>query len=219
VKSYDPQEPGRETSLRRYVEFPDFRKQPGKFVQQENWPFPGDLLLLNGLWVRPEKYEPAARRWSVNESGAGPDGCALAHSHHRTYRQAILAALDLKPMEHPADKRKRVEDDARRAVDPEILTVVEGLLEECRNVFGPIEAGIKYRIRNYLLEPTVEHWEDIQGIIVGGGFDGTIWASWCKVDPSAPRRGPAHAMGGFLFHRGSRAGVGLLQPDYRRPSA
>lgn len=178
---------------RTYIPLPDPTKRPKAYIQAFNSPFPGCTLLLNGLWVTKDRYaRPGELKWEIVEPG---DNKTRTYAHvaarAKTERQAIILALDLRPVEPLEEKAKRVEAEALKGYDPSILEVVEDLFAQCRNVLGPIGAGIKYRLRSYTLEPTIENWEDIDGIILAGEGFHTVWQLWLEEDPTAPRCGPA----------------------------
>lgn len=189
--------PSRPESSRKYAQFPDFTKKPMAFIAQENAPWPDCVTLRNGLWIHKDKYMQPQWRFSVMESGADPSGCAKSHSFHRTLKEAILAAVERKPFEHPAEKAKRVEAQARAGNDPEMALYVEDLLDKCSNMLGKLDEGVRYRIRSYMVEPSLDGWEDVHGIMLRGrGRTTTIWQHWLGVNSQAPKHGPGENIKG-----------------------
>lgn len=181
---------------RSYIETLDFTKTPMEFIQREDSPFQGCSLLRNGLWVT---HNDLARRgqpkYDLMESGKAPSGGALCLGSYSTRRAAILDALQIKPFEFPAAKAKRVEAAAQAGSDPAVLDVVEDLMDQCHNLFGEIDEDVKYRLRSYLLRPTIEGWEDVSGLIISQGRRSTVWQFWIQEVPDAPRCGPTSRHG------------------------
>lgn len=194
-----------ETPSRRYRPFPDFEKHPTKFIEAEDRPFSDQTLLRNGFFIMKEKYGNLKGRWFIYEPGAHPSGCAGVRGTEGTKREAILASLRMKPLEPLHEKRLRIEAEARSGAHSEAVYLVDGLLDDCRSMLGPITEDTRTRVRHYVADPTVENWEDIHGIIVAGrGSRATIWAQWIELDASAPRRGPAEDAEGLLHDEWDR---------------
>lgn len=195
------------TASRPYVTFPDFAKEPMAFIDRKDAPFAGDLTLMNGFFLRQEKYPPAGMPkgcWSVNEPGADTIGCALTHGHHRGLKAAILSALALKPMLPLAEQCARVEAWAKAGVNPDLLLVVDDLLDDCRNVFGPLDEKVRDRIKSYLIEPGIEAWEDIKGFIISAHSFGTVWTHCVETIPGFPRSGASERTDGATAREWTR---------------
>lgn len=183
---------------RAYIETIDFTKVPMEFIQREDSPFVGCSLLRNGLWVtRNNLARRGQPKFDLMESGKAPSGSALCLGSYGTKRAAILDALKIRPYEFPSAKAKRVEAQAQAGSDPAVLEVAEDLLDQCHNLFGPIGEDVRYRLRSYLLRPTIEGWEDVSGLIVSMGRPATVWQFWIQEVPDAPRRGPSMRHGAY----------------------
>lgn len=56
------------------------------------------------------------------------------------------------------------------------------------NMFGKIKGDIRRRLLDYLENPTVDIWDDVQGIILNDKYE-TVWQAVLAVDPSFPTQG------------------------------
>lgn len=65
-------------------------------------------------------------------------------------------------------------------------------LVRCSNLFGPLSLDTRKRIMEYMTDPTVDRWDDIQTIIISARGFKTIWEAVIRIDPSFPRRGRAY---------------------------
>jgi len=76
--------------------------------------------------------------------------------------------------------------------DEELAVEVKNIskaLYKIENLFGDFPLNSAKRIQAYLNEPTVERWDDIHSIIIGGGFF-TVWQAVIEMDPTFPKVGP-----------------------------
>lgn len=179
---------------RIYLPQPNYRKNPKLFIERENWPFEGDTLLKNNLWLRKERFGSKEWPYTINKSGASPSGGAATVGHARTKVAAILLAMDLVQLEPPEQKRARVEAQARAGMDPIMVSCLEELFEGCRHALGlPLGEDVRGRLRAYFEDPNVETWDDIYSIVISPkGTANTVWQFWCQLNPDAPRLGPVH---------------------------
>ena len=57
-------------------------------------------------------------------------------------------------------------------------------LAHARNVFGPIDEGVRARIMALLENPSQTTWENAFSIIIDGTIMGTLWDAVCRADPT-----------------------------------
>lgn len=74
--------------------------------------------------------------------------------------------------------------------------MTKSIYDDCRNMFGPLDAECRARLKAVLKNPTEETWDDAFSLIVGKDGFTTLWQAWCKVDPNAPRSGCRYNMDG-----------------------
>lgn len=67
--------------------------------------------------------------------------------------------------------------------------MTKSMIDDCRNVFGPLDAECRARLRAVLENPTEETWDAASSLIVGKDGFTTLWQAWVKVDPGAPLSG------------------------------
>lgn len=67
---------------------------------------------------------------------------------------------------------------------------IEMELGLARNMFGHLSDDIKARLHAYDMLPSLAHWRDVAGLIVGGDRFTTVWQAWIATDPKAAKRGP-----------------------------
>lgn len=63
-------------------------------------------------------------------------------------------------------------------------------------MFGSLNTECRGRLEAVLDNPTEETWDEAYSLIVGKDGFTTLWQAWVKVDPAAPRSGPADDMAG-----------------------
>lgn len=61
------------------------------------------------------------------------------------------------------------------------------LIDQCRNMFGPLSRDAKTRLWAVLFNPNQETWDDAYSLLVAGGKV-TLWQAWLAIDPEAPTR-------------------------------
>ena len=74
--------------------------------------------------------------------------------------------------------------------------MANAFVDDCRNMFGSLNAECRGRLEAVLDNPTEETWDEAYSLIVGKDGFTTLWQAWVKVDPAAPRSGPADEMAG-----------------------
>ena len=74
--------------------------------------------------------------------------------------------------------------------------MANAFVNDCRNMFGSLNAECRGRLEAVLDNPTEETWDEASSLIVGKDGFTTLWQDWVKVDPAAPRSGPADDMAG-----------------------
>jgi len=80
----------------------------------------------------------------------------------------------------------------------------KAFVEDCRNMFGKLDAECRGRLEAVLENPTEETWDNAYSLIIGGDGFTTLWQAWVKVDSTAPRTGPAEDFAGKRLHGWSR---------------
>lgn len=60
------------------------------------------------------------------------------------------------------------------------------LIDQCTNLYGPLPAKIRQRIRAVLENPCQETWEEAHALIISETGMMTLWQAWIAVDPKAP---------------------------------
>ena len=74
--------------------------------------------------------------------------------------------------------------------------MANAFVDDCRNMFGSLDAECRGRLEAVLDNPTEETWDEAYSLIVGKDGFTTLWQAWVKVDPAAPRSGPRDDMKG-----------------------
>ena len=74
--------------------------------------------------------------------------------------------------------------------------MTKSMIDDCRNVFGPLDAECRARLKAVLEDPTEETWNEAFSLIIGSDGFTTLWQAWVKVDPSAPVSGCRYDMDG-----------------------
>lgn len=68
-------------------------------------------------------------------------------------------------------------------------------LDSLENMFGPVGPDVRRRLLRVLKNPTNAAWHDAHSIILrtgkGLGLGLTLWQAWIRLDPTAPKIGPA----------------------------
>jgi hypothetical protein len=67
--------------------------------------------------------------------------------------------------------------------------MLQDILENSTNIFGKLSPNIVMRIKEYIKNPTVDGWDDIQTIIIRGKDFFTIWQAVIQFDPTFPQTG------------------------------
>lgn len=65
---------------------------------------------------------------------------------------------------------------------------MQSILDECQSVFGTLSADCRKRLREVLLHPTPETWDEAFSVIIGGRGFTTLWQAVIAVDDRMPRR-------------------------------
>ncbi len=65
------------------------------------------------------------------------------------------------------------------------------LIDQCRNMFGPLKPEYRKRLEAVLDNPTPKTWDDAYSIIITFDPLVTLWQAVCEVDTSFPRRAAA----------------------------
>ena len=67
---------------------------------------------------------------------------------------------------------------------------INNLFIGCENMFGELPVSIQKRVKKFIVNPSVENWDDIFSIIISNkGRVNTIWQAIVAEDPSFPRSG------------------------------
>ena len=72
----------------------------------------------------------------------------------------------------------------------------KAFIDDCRNMFGKLDAECRYRLEAVLDNPTEATWDEAYSLIVGADGFTTLWQAWVKVDEGAPRTGPRETFAG-----------------------
>lgn len=82
--------------------------------------------------------------------------------------------------------------------------MASAFVDDCRNMFGKLDAECRARLEAVLENPTEETWDDAYSLIIGKDGFTTLWQAWVKVDPDAPRTGPSEDFAGKRLSGWSR---------------
>ncbi len=80
----------------------------------------------------------------------------------------------------------------------------KAFIDDCRNMFGSLDTVCRRRLEAVIENPTEETWDNSYSLIVGKDGFTTLWQAWVKVDPAAPRTGPAEDFAGKRLSGWSR---------------
>lgn len=71
------------------------------------------------------------------------------------------------------------------------------LLDECSNMFGPLDPQVRGRLQRFLAEPSVKTWDDVYTIVINPNSmrHGTVWQAVLAVDPTFPRQAKSAPIG------------------------